>query len=520
MLDRLTGLPLHRFFYIVALILIAIGVSLNKVVMSVGTIMLISSWVLEGEFDEKWKRMKGNLPFIIGISFFLLHILGLLWTSDFQYAFHDLRSKLPILVIPFVLGSIEPIEKFEYKTILFAFVSSVFITSLLNYLIANGVISSGKEIQNFRDYSIFISHIRFSLMIDFAIYILIYFLIKNAKATIIWVPILIWLLYYSYFSQIISGFIYFFVLAIVSLLFVVLKSKNRLFIYSTIAVSISILVLSGLWINSIVQDYYSKPQESAINPEMKTVNGNQYHHNYYSEMRENGYLIYWYVCPEEIEKEWTKRERTNLDEFQEKTHGSVRSTLYRYMASKGYRKDSLGMSKMTDEDIQNVLNGITNPIQLEKGMKSRVHGLITDYEHWKMDADPNGKTLLQRFSFWEAGLAIFKSNFLYGVGTGDNQKSFDQYYEETDSKLAKENRHRSHNQFLSVGVCFGVFGLLIFLIFLFYPLYFQRGKIEFLHVIFICLMLMSFLPEDTLETQSGISFFALFYSLFFYRKRS
>lgn len=488
--------------------------------MSVGTIMLISSWVLEGEYEEKWKRMKESPLFWVGISFFLLHILGLLWTSDFNYAFHDLRAKLPVLVIPFVLGSIPAVTRFEFQLVLYSFVFSVVLTSVLNYLIANGVIPSERELQNFRDYSIFISHIRFALMIDFAVFILIYLGIGNFKKFLLFLPIIFWLLYYSYFSQIISGFIYLFILFFLGGLYFIFQSKNKLLKIGLTSGSIILIGIVGFMLTQTIKGFYAIPLENPEDCEKYTVNGNPYTNNNSVMLRENGNLIYSHICDQEIEKEWEKRTQISIDTILPGMKIPLRFTLFRYMTAKGLHKDSLGMSQMSEEDIQNVLHAYTSPLQAEGGIKARVYSLLNDWEEWKLDPNPNDKTLFQRLSYWEAGWHIFKENFLIGVGTGDIQESFDTYYIESESRLNPENRHRSHNQYLTIAVCFGILGLLLFLGFLFLPLILLKKPIEFLHLIFLVLMCLSFLPEDTLETQSGISFFALFYSLFLFRKRA
>lgn len=519
MLDRLTGLPLHRFFYITALVLIAIGVCLNKVVMSVGTIMIFSSWVLEGEYKQKWEAIKNNLPFLVGVSIFLLHILGLAWTSNFEYAFHDLRAKLPLITIPFVLGSIPKITKFEFKIVLLAFVSSVLITSILSWMIVKGIIPSSRSYTNFREYSIFISHIRYSLMIVFAIFVMIYFLLKDFRNFYLFIPFVIWLFYYLYFSQSLPAFFYILILFAASAIYLVIKSGNRLLKWSTITFVVLVAGGSLLWLNDIRIQYYDFEMEKAEDHLVQTANGNYYQHDLTSEMRENGTLIYWHICQTEMLNEWPKKSKIDLMTGFDQNGNPIYHTLVRYMAARGLKKDSVGIHSLTEEDIDNIESGITNPLRPRSGLRKRIMDLLDEYELWRHNADPNEKTVMQRLSYWNAGAQIFKDNFLIGVGTGDVQDSFDEFYEKTESKLSKENRHRSHNQYLTFGVTFGIFGLLLFLIYLIYPFVYHGKKTEYLFVIFFTLMFLSFFPEDTLETQSGVSFFALFYSLFLFRKR-
>jgi len=113
-------------------------------------------------------------------------------------------------------------------------------------------------------------------------------------------------------------------------------------------------------------------------------------------------------------------------------------------------------------------------------------------------------------------LQIIKNNLLIGVGTGDIAKSFDEQYEKSNSLLKKENRLRSHNQYLSIAVTFGVIGLLWFLFTLFYPAYKMKMYSDILYLSFFFIAVFSFFTEDTLETQAGVTFYAFLNSLFLF----
>ena len=108
-------------------------------------------------------------------------------------------------------------------------------------------------------------------------------------------------------------------------------------------------------------------------------------------------------------------------------------------------------------------------------------------------------------------LNIIKKNPILGVGTGDISNAFNDYYEETASKLNEENRLRSHNQYLAITVAFGIIGLLWYLFSLLYPLSEKKNR-NYLYIIFLAIMLLSMLTEDTLETQIGVTLFAFFNS--------
>lgn len=61
------------------------------------------------------------------MTFYLLHLVGLTYSTDFDYAFLDLSIKLPLLIVPFLLATL-PNEMFQEKhskTLLWSFLAGV-----------------------------------------------------------------------------------------------------------------------------------------------------------------------------------------------------------------------------------------------------------------------------------------------------------------------------------------------------------------------------------------------------------
>ena len=65
----------------------------------------------------KLKILIENKIAILSISLYILHIIGLLYTSNFKYAGLDLEIKLPLLIIPLTLFSEKTIETNDIKKI-------------------------------------------------------------------------------------------------------------------------------------------------------------------------------------------------------------------------------------------------------------------------------------------------------------------------------------------------------------------------------------------------------------------
>ena len=137
---------------------------------------------------------------------------------------------------------------------------------------------------------------------------------------------------------------------------------------------------------------------------------------------------------------------------------------------------------------------------------------------WQIDSNkrgdnPTGHSVIQRLEHYKAGINIFIKNFWFGVGTGDVKLAFDQYYEDVNSQLAPEVRHRAHNQFLTFLISFGIIGFLIAITTLVLPIIYEGGFRNSYFVIFITIAVLSFIAEDALETSAGSMFFAYFYPL-------
>ena len=216
------------------------------------------------------------------------------------------------------------------------------------------------------------------------------------------------------------------------------------------------------------------------------------------------------MCEEELRSEWKKTSTIPYDSLDKK--GQVISfTLVRYMASLNLRKDSVDFQKLSKTDIENVENGIATIEETKTGLFARIDGIKFQLYH---SGNPNGHSLLQRLQYWKTGIEIIKKNWLFGVGTGDVQLAFDTQYSIDNSTLKPENRLRAHNSYITSWVSFGILGIVSFLWMILNFSIYHWKKCNFLPLMLILVAASTFLLEDTLETQTGVTFFAFFYGLF------
>ena len=226
----------------------------------------------------------------------------------------------------------------------------------------------------------------------------------------------------------------------------------------------------------------------------------------------NGHYVWVYVSEVELKEAWQKRSKVPYNEINAK--GLINSDiLIRYMTSLGIRKDSDGVASMSDEDIRNVEAGIPDVNEVhENVVMRRLREVFFEYQNYINTGDPSGHSVMMRLEYWKASVGIIRNHWLTGVGTGDMNEAFNQEYDEMKSLLKPEWRRRSHNQFLSVTVGFGVLGLIWFLFALFYPAIVTKKLFTYRFGLFFLILFLSMLTEDTIESQDGVTFAAFFYA--------
>ena len=83
----------------------AVGLPSSNLLMTWAQLIIAANWFAEGDYLVKLKRFVSHKPALIFSSVFALHLVGLLYTSNWDYAAWDLQNKIPIL--PFRRGSDE-----------------------------------------------------------------------------------------------------------------------------------------------------------------------------------------------------------------------------------------------------------------------------------------------------------------------------------------------------------------------------------------------------------------------------
>lgn len=493
--------------------MMAIGLTLSPFLMSVSQFLLLIVWLFTGDsVKEKFQRFTHNRIAVLLVSLYLLHVIGLIYTSDFAYAFKDLKVKLPLLAFPIILSSVKPLDKKHFDGLMLVYVMAVFVATCISF----GTYLK-HDYGDIREISRFISHIRFCLNIVLVIGIIAYYLFTRSAPwweKLLQTALIVWFLYQLYIIESISGYLALIGMVTASLIYVFFnKVQSAIWRTAFLIVIISLPTVVGVYGYRLASSLLNPPTVDFANLDKKTVQGNDYWHDTISFPVEDGKYIGLYFCRPEMREAWNNRSELDYDGLTLNGE-NLEATLARYLTSKDLRKDAEGVAALTDQDIQNVEQGIANYVNWSHpGVYARLSSTLFEYGLYRRTNYPNGGSLSQRLEYTKASIYLIKKHPVIGVGTGDIPNAYMQAYDELQSPLYQEFRHKAHNQYLSITVGFGIVGLLLFLIVLLYPYLSSKQYRTYLYTIFLAILLISMLPEDTIETQAGVSWFAFFNTL-------
>jgi hypothetical protein len=457
---------------------------------------------------------------VVFTSILLIDLTGLIYSTDLHYGMKVLRNNLPLFLLPLFLSTSPRIPVQLFHRFLLVYVAAV-VAGTLNstYLLIN------QDITDTRLISPLIHHIRFSLNVCLAIFITGFYIFHptlfSQKIRLALVPALVWLVVFLFMLKSLSGILAFVVTVPVTGL-VLLLQNGRKWIRIALAGGIMIL-LAGLggYTLKTVSDYVTVDPVDLGSLDPSTSRGNPYVHDLALGVEEGRY-VGLYICTDELREAWNQRSQMPFDSLDRKGQ-ELQYTLIRYLSSKELRKDGDGMEQLTSDDVYYIENGIANANYLKKfSLKNRIHQMILAYRIYKEKGTHSGTASIERIEQASAAWAIFQNHWLIGVGTGDVPRQFQEQFAAMGSPLqsAQEGMFSAHNQFLNAAVATGIIGLIWFIAALLYPAVRMKRFTNYFFLTFFTIAVVSFLGDDTLKSQAGVTFIAFFYSLFVFREES
>ncbi len=510
---------LHRLIYIHSLLLAAVALPVSEFLLSLSQFFLAANWLTEGNFKAKWQRLKTNKPLLIFLMLFFIHLIWLINTVNFAYALHDIKIKLPLLVLPVIISTTPSLSREEFFKILRYFNNSVFVATLIMFALYWGC--CGFEYTNVRNISVFISHIRFSLMLVFSIFIYLYFLVTNngylqhRHKMAIYAFFILWQVFFLFLLHARTGLLIFFLLLPFFLLWAGWKVASKpVFRILYLLIVITVIIIPVSYVSYVVKNFY---RTDSLNPSalpVYTPHHHPYYHNPSSGILENGHYVWTYISYPELKAGWEKISEIPFDSLDKKGQ-RIKFTLIRYLTSKGLTKDAEGIAQLTPEDVKLIENGETNYLAQNKfSLYYLIYRIVWEIDVYRKTGNANNHSVTQRYEFLKVASSIIKEHFWFGTGTGDVNDEYLKKYQAGLSSLHPQHWLRAHNQFVTFWVTFGITGLVLALIAIFLPPALTGTYRLFLFNLFLAIIFFSFLNEDTLETQMGVTFFSFFYTIF------
>ena len=507
----------RKNIYFFGLFLMVVALPLSKFVMSVAQLGIVFFWLIDPKILQKFKAFFKNRAAVIVVSLFLLHVLGLLWTTDFDYAVKDLRTKIPILALPIIIATSPKLNKKQFHFLIIIFIAANVIGSFFSI---RELLT--KDIIEIRKASIFISHIRFGLNICVAIFAGVFLIIKGAYPNYIKAFILLavtWLLVFLVIIELMTGLIVVFIVATILMVKWVFIQKNLTARLTLIAVLIGVPIVLFVYIRSIYIETLPKEELNIAKLDKATDRGNIYYIDTNNLIVENGYYVGVYIQNDELREAWNERSKYDFD-GQDSLGQVLKYTLYRFLTSKGLRKDYNGVQKLSNEEVWAVEKGIANIDQMaESSIRTRIKTIFWEIQVYYKQGYFSGHSVTQRIEFWHASLRIIGKHFWFGTGTGDIDQAFKTEYDEMNTSLTQKVRWRSHNQYLSIFVAFGISGFLVFIFVLLAPGLITGMFGDYFYAVFMMILFLSMLTEDTLESQAGVTFYAFLTSFFLFARK-
>jgi hypothetical protein len=484
--------------------------------LSSGFLLFIINWIIEADYRVKWQIIKRNKGLLFIAFIPVIHLLGMFNTENIPYGLMDLKIKLPLLLPLFFLSSAKLTNSIKRDKLLLIFVLAAFIASIYGFMRFE-FFSSGNSIEDLYKISILGQNIQVSLFATLALCILINqcFFSKfkiSPLLKILFAIAIVWFITYIYFLSSYTGYAAL-VVALFYTIFKLTTPKKKMMSWGFLTTFVLLGLCFMIYINKLILKFNDHEISGFRVLPTKTGNGNLYSHDTLSMRTENGHYTDIFICKNELKKEWETRSGIAMNSKDQKGQ-NLEETLIRYLTSKGLKKDSSGVAQLSDEDMECIENGCANYLYTKKySLESRVYHVYWQFKKYSETGNPTAQSFSQRIEFLKAAFVLIKLNFWLGVGSGDVMDSFKSTLKKMGSQLDSNYYNRVHNQYLLELVSLGIFGFIAFMFIILFSVF--RFKIwkDYLLSTFYMIILISFLTDNPLETQLGVSFYSIFYCL-------
>lgn len=503
--------------YYISMLLFALVMFWGRSLITISTILVFVSWIAGGNFSQKIHYLKQRKEIGLLLIYFLWYVIGLLYSQDTDAANRKIVAQALSPILLLVIGTMPSFSKSQLKHLLYAGLFSLIANSLFNlwhfYFYQTDQLDS-------RSISTFMSHIRLSMFVVLFICISIYYLFFSKEVMLKTEKMLLgisglWLMFFILILKSLTGIT---ILGFVLLLLIYInayREKNKIVLSLLSLIIISGGTYLGYTLNKEIRSF-THPVDVPLSEVTKTSSGHYYNPFVLPDQIENGYYVYNYYCDLEIVRGWEKV--SSIPFYGKDANGQpIRTTLTRYLTSKGLRKDFDGIKQLTPEDIKAIENGISNyRFTNNLSLSARIYQVVWEVHAYMNNHNPSGHSVTQRIEFLKCALSVIKENLWFGVGSGDMKEVMLKHYDKINSKLDQAHRLFPHNQYVSLILMFGIIGFGTIALSSIIAFYRIRKRLSFLLLTVCCILLISMFNEDTLDNQAGLLLMVYFGYTFFF----
>ena len=502
--------------YFILLLCIVFTFSFSRYILRAWEIILVSVFILSGNYRNKLHRLLENKALLVLSSYFLLNLIGLLYTPDLAHGVRHIRVVLPWLGIPIIIGSYPGFSEKQFYLILQVYIGGVFLHTIISFLAYLGVLPFW-EFTTFRDIGLFYHHVRFAITIVLAIFFLVYFIttkrFQSLIQTGIYIAILIWLTGFLFFSKIMTGILVFIIITGGYIIYLLFKRHNVYFRLGMVSFVLFVVIISSFKLYNIYENLWGMPPISEIKLPDTTRNGTPYNHIKDPVYVSNGHYENLYLCEKELRKQWNKRSDIGYNEKAKGGNQSkIKYILKRYLTSKSLTKDSVGLSKLDKRDIKAIENGVVNYKFTPYDFLDRVYLIAREVYQYQISDKPRG-TLSARLHSLKLGWRFFLEKPVFGHGTHSPLVLFKKFYKKQNA--TGRNYIWVHNQYVYFLIEFGIVGLIWFFVSILFPYIKMKGYNYFLFNCIFAYYLIASTMNNTFRSQLALTLWVTFFSVFF-----
>ena len=442
--------------YFFLLLLVSIGVGLQSVIYKIAIIALLLQWILTADYKQKFIKLKQN-NFAVGlIGLYFLYAISFFWSDNEAAAVFDMILKTPLLILPLVVFSQSPFSAKQINQLLLSFALSILVLNL--FCLGDAYFSytaHSYPINKFFYNKLVINmHPAYQAMFTcFSIVIFVYLFVKE---------------------RLISNWIACSLVAIQMIFILLLSSRMQ------------ILIMMGIIPVYFITYYYQKK---------KTFIGVLYVALIF------GLLYILMSLPTSLNSRYKQMVAHINSIGVNHANFDPRELIW-----------PEGLEVIKDNWLIGVGSGDARDVLAERYSKLILDNPTSDHlvDSTIFQIQKNEKDILYLKE------KKFKSNINYEKQLRDYTKSILKSINHQYS-IAFEKRYNFHNQYLQTFGTVGIFGLVILSYLLCYPLILLIRDKDYLGILFLAIIGVSFLTESMFERQAGIVFFTFFYVLLIVR---